>query len=46
MQILPLAGLIDPEGAVLAVITALFDAGPEQVPLKIVTVYVPGDVAI
>jgi hypothetical protein len=35
---LPDAGLIDPDGEEAAVITALFDAGPEQLPLNIVAV--------
>ena len=34
----PEAGLIDPDGAELAVMTELFEAGPEQLPLNIVAV--------
>ncbi len=43
---LAVAGLIVPEGAELVVITELLDAGPEQLPLKIVAVYVPAAVAL
>ncbi len=46
VQIDPLAGLTDPEGAELVVITELLDAGPEQLPLKMVAVYVPAAVAL
>ncbi len=46
VQIDPLAGLTDPEGAELVVITELLDAGPEQLPLMIVAVYVPAVVAL
>jgi hypothetical protein len=35
---LPVAGLIEPDGEVAAVIIALLDAGPEQLPLNIVAV--------
>ena len=37
-QMLPVAGLIEPVGAEAAVITELFEAGPEQLPLNIVAV--------
>jgi hypothetical protein len=39
-------GLMAPEGAEAAVITALLDADPEQLPLNMVAVYVPGAVAL
>ena len=44
-QIDALAGFIVPVGVVPTVITELFDAGPLQLPLKIITVYVPASVA-
>ena len=37
-QMLPVAGLIEPEGEVLVVMTELLDAGPEQLPLNMVAV--------
>ncbi len=43
---LAVAGLMEPEGAELVVITELLDAGPEQLPLMIVAVYVPAAVAL
>ncbi len=45
-QMLAVAGLMEPEGAELVVITELLDAGPEQLPLKMVAVYVPAAVAL
>ncbi|MBK7291539.1 MAG: hypothetical protein IPI78_15630 [Chitinophagaceae bacterium] len=44
-QIDAVAGLMVPVGVVPTVITELLDAGPLQVPLKIITVYVPASVA-
>jgi hypothetical protein len=45
-QIFPEVGLMVPVGELPWVITALLDAGPEQLPLNIVAVYVPGAVAV
>ena len=40
------AGLIVPVGDEAEVIVAVLDAGPLQVPLKIITLYVPDCVAV
>lgn len=45
-QILVVAGLIAPDGVGLTVTVAVFDAGTEQLPSLIITLYVPACVAV
>ena len=45
-HIAALAGLIVPLGDEAVVIADVFEAGPLQVPLKIITLYVPACVAV
>jgi hypothetical protein len=40
------AGVIEPVGVGVTVIVAVFDAGAEQKPLKIIAEYVPASVAL